>query len=153
LKGLRLSSATRTNGEITERLGATVVSITNPEGYGALQRNMVQGLLLPFSGALTFHLQEGTKYHGQGLPRGCTTAAVCMNKGLYANLPADLRAVIDAASGDAMAQHMRNAAASEERVAVEKVAAFPGAVLVKLEPAETARWRERLKPMSEEWVK
>ena len=153
LKGMKLSSATRTNGEITERLGATVVTITNPEVYGALQRNMVQGLLLPFSGAVTFHLQEVTKYHVQGLPLGCTLASFFMNKDSYAKLPADLRAVVDAASGDGMAKHMRNAAASEERVAVEKVTAFPGAVLVKLDPAEIARWRERLKPMAEEWVK
>ena len=153
LRGTKLSSATRTNGEISERLGATVVSITNPEVYGALQRNMVQGLLLPFSGALTFHLQEVTKYHVQGLPLGCTVASFFMNKESYAKLPADLRAVIDAASGDAMAKHMRGAASNEERLAVDKVAASPGAVIVTLEPAEVARWRERLKPMAEDWVK
>jgi TRAP-type C4-dicarboxylate transport system substrate-binding protein len=153
LKGMKLSSATRTNAEISERLGATIVTITNPEVYGALQRNMVQGLLLPFSGAVTFHLQEVTKYHLQGLPLGCTTAAFFMNKDSYAKLPADLRAAIDAASGDAMAKHMRQAASDEEKIATEKVAASPGAVLVTPEPAEVARWRERLRPMSEDWVK
>ena len=152
-KGAKLSSATRTNGEISERLGATVVSITNPEVYGALQRGMVQGLLLPHSGAVTFHLQEVTKYHVQGLPLGCTTAGFFMNKESYAKLPDDLRAAIDAASGDAMAKHMRQAASNEEKIAYDKVAGSPGAVIVTLEPAEVARWRERLKPMAEDWVK
>jgi TRAP-type C4-dicarboxylate transport system substrate-binding protein len=153
LRGMKLSSATRTNGEISERLGATVVSITNPEVYGALQRNMVQGLLLPYSGAVTFHLQEVTKYHLQGLPLGCTMAGFMMNKDSYAKLPSDLRAAIDGASGDAMAKHMRGAASNEERIAVDKVAASPGAVLVTLQPAEIARWRERLRPMVDDWVK
>ena len=153
LRGLKLTSATRTNGEISQRLGATVISITNPEVYGALQRGIAQGLLLPDSGIITFHLQEVTKYHVVALPLGCTTAGFFMNKESYARLPGDLRAAIDAASGDAMAKHMAQAAVDEDVVAHQKIAASAGAVMIALDRREIDRWHERLRPMAEEWVK
>ena len=152
-KGMKLSSATRTNGEISERLGATVVTVTNPEVYGALQRGMVQGLLLPDSGAITFHLQEVTKYHLGGLPLGCTTAGFFMNKDSYARLPATLRKAIDDASGDDMARHMARAAVTEEEAAHKEVAAVKGAVMQTLSKAQVEEWRARLSPMAEAWIK
>jgi TRAP-type C4-dicarboxylate transport system substrate-binding protein len=152
-KGMKLSSATRTNGEISERLGATVVTVTNPEVYGALQRGMVQGLLLPDSGAITFHLQEVTKYHLGGLPLGCTTAGFFMNKDSYARLPAKLRKAIDDASGDDMARHMARAAVTEEEAAHKEVAAVKGAVMQTLSKPQVEEWRARLSPMAEAWVK
>jgi TRAP-type C4-dicarboxylate transport system substrate-binding protein len=151
-RGMKLSSATRTNGEISERLGATVVTVTNPEAYSALQRGMVQGLLLPDSGAVTFHLQEVTKYHLGGLPLGCTTAGFFMNKEFYARLPAQLRAAIDGASGDAMARHMAKAAVNEEEEAHKEVAAVKGAVMQTLPKDQIEEWRTRLRPMTEAWV-
>jgi TRAP-type C4-dicarboxylate transport system substrate-binding protein len=151
-KGMKLTSATRSNGEIVERLGATVVSITNPEVYGAIQRNLAQGLLLPDSGIITFHLHEVTKYH-LNLALGCTLAGFFMNKEFHARQPADIQSALDAASGDHFAKHMANAALSEDKVAHQKIHSTPGAVLVKLDPAEIARWHERLKPMTAEWVK
>lgn len=152
-KGMKLSSATRTNGEISERLGATIVTVTNPEVYSALQRGMVQGLLLPDSGAITFHLQEVTKYHLGGLPLGCTTAGFFMNKEFYAKLPAKLQKAIDGASGDDMARHMARAAVNEEEEAHKEVAAVKGAVMQTLSKAQVEEWRARLRPMTEAWVK
>jgi TRAP-type C4-dicarboxylate transport system substrate-binding protein len=151
LKGMKLTSATRSNGDIIERLGATVVSITNPEVYGAIQRNVAQGLMIPDSGIVTFHLQEVTKYH-INLALGCTIGAFLMNKEFYARQPADIRAALDAASGDAFAKHMSHAALAEDQTAHQKIHAHPGSVLVKLDEAEIARWHERLKPITEEWV-
>ena len=151
-RGMKLTAATRPTGEIVERLGATVVSITNPEVYQAIQRGTAQGLLLPDSGIITFHLQEVTKYH-INLALGCTQAGFFMNKEFYARQPAELKAALDDASGDAFAKHMAKAALNEDHVAHQKIHSQPGAVLVKLQPQELARWNARLKPITEEWVK
>ncbi len=153
LKGMKLSSATRTNGEVSERLGATVITITNPQAYSALERGMIQGLLLPNSGAMTFHLQDVAKYHLGGLPLGCTTAGFFMNKDAYARLPGKFRTAIDAASGDAMAKHMAQAAVHEEELATKQVAAANGSVMRSLDKSQIEGWGARLRPMAAAWVK
>ena len=152
LKGLKLTSATRTNGEVIERLGATVVAVTNPEAYGVLQRGMAQGIALSDAGVTTFKLDEVTKYH-INLPLGCTTGGFFMNRESYAKLPDYGKAAIDAASGDEMAKFMGEEAHRQDLDAHTKIAAGPGAVMVTLDPKETERWHAKLKPIAEEWAK
>jgi len=152
IKGVKLTSATRANGEVIERLGATVVAVTNPEAYGALQRGMASGTMLSSAGVTTFKLHEVTKYH-VALPLGCTTGGFFMNKESYARLPQELRAALDAASGDPMAKFMGEEAYRQELEARKIIASGPNAVMVTLDDKEMSRWRERLRPMAEEWAK
>jgi len=152
LKGQKLTSATRANGEVIERLGGTVVAVTNPEAYAALQRGMAQGIALSDAGVTTFKLQEVTKYH-VALPLGCTTGGFFMNKDSHAKLPADLRAAVDAASGDALAKFMGEEAYRQDLISRKTIESTPGAVMVTLDAKELARWHERLRPIAEEWAK
>ena len=76
-----------------------------------------------------------------------------MNRDSYAKQTADARAAVDAASGDGMAKFMAEASSSEDTLAHNKIAATPGAVMVALGEPETERWHERLKPITEEWVR
>jgi TRAP-type C4-dicarboxylate transport system substrate-binding protein len=151
LKGMKLTTATRANGEVIEKLGATAISVTNPQAYGALERGMAQGIALSSAGLTTFKLQEVTKYHID-LPLGCTTGGFFMNKESYGRLPQDLRAGLDAASGDALAKFMGEESGRQEAAADQKIAATPGAVMIKLDPKEQARWEARLRPISAEWA-
>ena len=152
LKGEKLTSATRANGEVIERLGGTVVAVTNPEAYGALQRGMAQGIALSDAGVTTFKLQEVTKYH-LALPLGCTTGGFFMNKESYAKLAPELRAAIDAASGDAMAKYMGEEAKRQDLLARKQIEATPGAVMLTLDAKELGRWHARLQPIAEEWAR
>ena len=152
LKGEKISVAIRANGEVVERLGATVVAVTKPEAYGALQRGMAQGVALSDAGVTTFKLHEVTKYH-LALPLGCSTGGFFMNKESYARLPQDLQAAIDAASGDDMAKYMREESNRQEGLAHKQIEAMPGAVMLKLDGKELERWHARLRPMAEEWAK
>jgi TRAP-type C4-dicarboxylate transport system substrate-binding protein len=152
LKGAKLTSATRANGEVIERLGATVVAVTNPEAYGALQRGMAQGIMLSDAGVTTFKLEEVTKYH-VNLPLGCTTGGFFMNKESFARLPDKAKGAVDAASGDAMAKFMGEEAHRQDLDAHKKIESSPGAVMVALDPKETERWHARLTPIAEEWAK
>ena len=152
IKGVKLTSATRANGEVIERLGATVVAVTNPEAYGALQRGMAQGIMLSDAGLTTFKLEEVTKYH-VNLPLGCTTGGFFMNKDSYARLPDASKAVLDAASGDAMAKFMGEEAYRQDLIARKKIESSPGAVMVTLDPKETERWHAKLAPIAEEWAR
>jgi TRAP-type C4-dicarboxylate transport system substrate-binding protein len=97
-------------------------------------------------------LQEVTKYHLE-LPLGCTTGGFFMNKESYAKLAPDLRAAIDAASGDAMARYMGEESKRREGIAHKQIESMPGAVMLKLDDKELARWHARLRPIAEEWAK
>ncbi len=152
LKGLKIISATRSNGEVAERLGATVVSITNPQSYSALQRGVAQGTMLSDAGLVVFKIDEVTKYH-LNLPLGCSAGGFFMNKTSYARLPETARRAIDGASGTPMADFMAKEAYAQDLAAHAQIAKRPGAVMVTLAPAEAARWRARLAPMAEEWAK
>ena len=152
LKGEKISTAIRANGEVVERLGATVVAVTNPEAYGALQRGMAQGVALSDAGVTTFKLHEVTKYH-LALPLGCSTGGFFMNKESYTRLPQELRAALDAASGDQMAKYMAEESKRQEGLAHKQIEAMPGAVILALEPKELERWHARLRPVAEEWAK
>ena len=74
-----------------------------------------------------------------------------MNKARYDSLPEDLKAVIDANSGQevsAMAGRiMEEADAAGKAVAVER-----GNAIVTLDEAETARWKEAAQPVVERWL-
>jgi TRAP-type C4-dicarboxylate transport system substrate-binding protein len=151
LKGVKLTTASRANGEIIERLGATPVTVSNPEAYGAIQRGLAGGTVLPDAAIMTFNLQEVTKYHIT-LGLGCTTGGFLMNKDSYARLPSDARAAIDAASGEELAKFMAAESDRQNEIAHEKIAAMPGAVYHTLEPQELHRWYDRLRPMADAWV-
>jgi TRAP-type C4-dicarboxylate transport system substrate-binding protein len=152
IKGEKIATAIRANGEVIDRLGATIVAVTNPEAYGAVQRGMAQGIVLSNAGVTTFKLHEVTKYHLL-LPLGCTTGGFFMNKESYAKLAQDLRAALDAASGDDLAKYMAEESKRQEERAYKQIEATPGAVMLSLDAQELERWHARLRPIAEEWAK
>ncbi len=152
LKGMKIISATRINGEVVERLGATVVSLTNPQSYAALNRGVAAGTMLSDAGLVVFKLQEVTHYH-LNLPLGCSAGGFFMNKAAYSRLPATAQHAIDAASGTPMADFMAEEAHAQDLKAHAVIAQRPGAVMVKLAPDEAERWRARLAPVAEDWAK
>ncbi len=152
LKGMKIISATRLNGEVVERLGATVVSITNPQSYAALNRGVAAGTMLSDAGLVVFKIEEVTKYH-LNLPLGCSAGGFFMNPRSYARLPAKAQHAIDAASGTPMANFMAEEAHAQDLKAHAIIAKRPGSVMVALAPAEAKRWRARLAPIAEEWAK
>jgi TRAP-type C4-dicarboxylate transport system substrate-binding protein len=76
-----------------------------------------------------------------------------MNKATYAKLPDKARAAVDRHSGETFAKRMGAAVEVMEKEGRERVRAMAGHTLAEIDPAEAARWRERIAPVVEEWVK
>jgi TRAP-type C4-dicarboxylate transport system substrate-binding protein len=134
-----------------ELLGAVPLATQPTDYYPTVQRGIADAAVIGWAQVTTFKLQEVTKYHID-LPLGCTTGGFFMNKESYGRLPQDLRAGLDAASGDALAKFMGEESGRQEAAADQKIAATPGAVMIKLDPKEQARWEARLRPISAEWA-
>lgn len=109
LKGLKLRTPSRTGAWLIEAWGAEPVGMPVPALPQALSKGVVDGALVPFEIMLPLKLQELTKYSVEGADGsrfGASVFLYAMNKERYDGLPGDLKAVIDANSGAAIAEEI-----------------------------------------------
>ncbi|MEO0823067.1 MAG: TRAP transporter substrate-binding protein [Pseudomonadota bacterium] len=107
LVGLKLRTPSRTGAWMIESWGAEPVGMPVPALPEALSKNVVDGALVPFEIVPPLKLQEltETSLEGpEGLRFGTSIFLFAMNKERYEGLPEDLRAVLDAHSGAAIAE-------------------------------------------------
>ncbi len=106
VSGLKLRTPSRTGAWMIQAWGAEPVGMPVPALPQALSKGAVDGALVPFEIVLPLKLQELTKYSVEG-PKGSrfgtSVFLYAMNKERYESLPGDLKAVIDANAGAAIA--------------------------------------------------
>jgi TRAP-type C4-dicarboxylate transport system substrate-binding protein len=153
VKGMKLVVTGRTLSEAATLMGAAPVTLGPQEYFQALQRGVANGVVVSWSGALTFKLDEVSKYH-LGVPFGLFPSFVFMNKDSYAVLPAAAKAAIDATTGEKLSRAMGGSGDKASDDAIAKFSALPGHTTVaELPPEEAARWKTILAPITAEWIK
>ncbi|EFH10000.1 TRAP transporter substrate-binding protein [Pseudoroseomonas cervicalis] len=154
MRGLKLRFPTRQAGEGLRALGAAPVGMPVPQVPEALSQGVLDGAVVPWEVVPSIKLQELVRNH-TAFPGSPTfyvaTNVLAMNKAKYQSLPADLRAVLDAQSGQAAAA-MVGAMLDEQAVTVSDMARRRGNTLIELEAAEVERWREACRPVTEAWL-
>jgi TRAP-type C4-dicarboxylate transport system substrate-binding protein len=152
-RGLKLRVAGRFIGEAVTALGATPVGIPLGGVYEATARSQVDGFLINWAITQPFRLYEVAKFHseppGVGLFQGMILTL--MNGRSYNRLPPDLKAVIDANSGPALAVN-RGAIWDSQTAAAVDAARGAGNEIIGIGPEEMARWRTAVAPAYEAWV-
>lgn len=96
--GLKIRRPTTVVSKILEGLGAKPVGMPAPQSYQSMQRGVIDGVSLPWEGALSFRLNELSKQHTE-IGLYTLSFIVTMNKSVYDSMPADLKKVIDKNSG------------------------------------------------------
>ena len=152
VKGLKLSVTNRTAGQVAELLGSAPISLTPADVYQAQQRGVIDGMYQAWTAVQTFKLYEVTSHH-LNLPVGQQPAFIFMNKASFARLPAASQAAIDKLSGEPMARRYGKAVDANDLSGQNAVKAMAGHTVSELDPAEAARWKQRLQPVIEDWVK
>lgn len=155
LKGLKLRTPNRTGGWMIEALGAAPVGMPVPKVPLALSRGVVDGALLPFEVTLPLRVHEIAKSHMEfpnGVRFGTAVFLFVMNKARYDGLPAELRAVIDAESGEDFARDMGKLWLAEEDRG-RKAAVDHGNPVIIMSDDETAKFREAMAPVLSRWLK
>jgi TRAP-type transport system periplasmic protein len=106
LRGLKLRAPTRLTNKFIAMLGATPVSMPVPQVGDALSKGVIDGAVVPYEVVPAVKIQELVKYHTETDPAEAafytSTFVFAMNKAKYESLPADLKKVIDANSGQAL---------------------------------------------------
>jgi TRAP-type C4-dicarboxylate transport system substrate-binding protein len=140
LGGQKLIVSDKLAGAIVENLKATPVSLALQDSYSALQRGVVDGLVIAWSAVAPFKLNEVTSYHvDAALSSG--TGYVFMMKSVYQGLPEAARKVIDANSGETYTRSFGafwDAQIAIGRGLTEK--AEPKHTIVRLAPAQGKIW-------------
>src|SRR3546814_11442091 len=120
----------------------------------SLARGVIDGAALPYEVALPLKIHELTTSHTEiGGQHGLYTAVFLftMNKARYEALPADLRAVIDANSGIALAKQIGRVWDEAEQPG-RAAAKASGASFHSIAGEELARWQAATAGVNEAWT-
>ena len=154
LQDAKIRAPTRVINAALKALGATPVGMPVPAVPEAIAKGVVDGAMLPYEVTLPLRVHELTDSHTEvGGPRGLYTAVFlfAMNKQRYESLPDDLKAVIDANSGLALAKQIGavwDAAEAPGRAQAEAL----GDSFHKIEGAELERWKAATQSVTDGWV-
>ena len=152
MKGMKISVEGRVLSQMIPRLGAAPISLQPGELYQSLQRGLVDAVPQGWPSVPTFHLDEVTNFHLE-VPLGFNTGYVAINNDSYAKLPPAGKAAIDKFSGKVFVERLIAADDTMQAVGRDATKAMAGQTIAQLDPAEEARWKEAVAPVTEEWVK
>lgn len=154
MEGLKLRGPTRIIIDMLSELGAEPVGMPLPAIPEALTRGVIDGTVIPWEVTPAIRLSELVTYHTEfSGDEALYTATIVtvMNRDVYDSLPEDLRAALDAASGEALSR-----LAATEMLAADApgraIAENAGNTITILDEAEVARWKEAALPVLERWL-
>jgi TRAP-type C4-dicarboxylate transport system substrate-binding protein len=154
-KGLKVRAPTRQTNKLLAALGANPVGMPLPAVPDAVSKGVIDGFLLPWEVMPSLKLHEMVKYHSETDPsRPALYSAVfifAMNQAKYDSLPADLKKVIDANSGAALAQQIGRTW-DNSQAAGRKAAQDRGNVFHTIPAAELDNWAKASAPLVDAWV-
>jgi TRAP-type C4-dicarboxylate transport system substrate-binding protein len=156
LRGLKIRIPTRVAGWMVEQWGAVPVGTTVQKIPEMLSKGIVDGTLIPFEAAFGLGVADlvdyniflddpvSQRFNGQVL-------IIAMNADSYAALPPDLQAVIDANSGNNIAQWIGDVWMNAEKPG--EAAARASNEFIYLPPGEVEKLRELAEePVAERWI-
>ena len=152
VKGLKVRIPAPLLGKLIERWGGAGVGMPITETYLALERGVVDAVLMDMLTFWGMKTNEVTKYHTK-LAIATSTLFVAMNKGTWDKLPPDVQKVVNELSGEWFAADFHgkianeSVAASWQRLEKENHSIYtPG-------PMDLERFYKTAEPLLEEWAK
>ena len=153
LAGLKMATGSKTGADTITRLGGTPLSMITSDYYTAIQRGMVDGVIVQWTAFQPFKLQDVTFYHVDATIDG-TTGMVFMDKKKYAALPPAARKILDDNSGEAESRIYGAFWDDVNREGRDMVKALGDKHQIVTLPRDIeAKWREKVAPVIEDWVK
>lgn len=136
--------------EVVTALGATPRSIPAAEGYEAVQKKVIDGLMIPMETLKHFRYAEVTKYVTECWPIGQVyTFYLIMNSKTWEKLPPNLKKLFDEYPFEEKFAQMWNEVDIEgKNEGVEKQLEF-----IQLSPDELPKWKKAVEPVIEKYVK
>lgn len=149
MKGVRFRSPNNTVSAALRQLGAEPVLLQVNDVMPAVKDGRIDGIITNWGNPLP-GFNDAMKHH---LETQFYTSAffIVMNKAKYESLPADVRAAIDQLSGDAWVAKAGFYWSNWDKL-VREGADAPGHTVVVPDAARMARWRDALKPVTDQYI-
>lgn len=154
LNGVKVRGGSRVINNMLISLGAEPIGMPVPAVPEALSKGVIDGATIPWEVTLPLRSSELVRNHtGFAGDHGLYTQTfgLVMNKDSYANLPDDLKAIIDAESGVEIAAEFGRVMDAGDVTGLA-VAEGLGNNIIILDEAETQRWRDAAQPIIEQWI-
>ena len=136
--------------EVVSALGGTPRSIPMPESYEAVQKKVIDGLMIPMETLRAFRLAEVTKYATECWPIGQVyTFYLVMNKNSWNKLPPNIQKIINEYPFEEKLATMWN----EIDIDGKKLGMEKGLKFIELPPEEIAKWKKAVEPVLDKYVK
>jgi TRAP-type C4-dicarboxylate transport system substrate-binding protein len=153
LKGLKVRAPTRQTNRFLAALGATPVAMPVPQVSEALSKGVLDGAVVPYEVVPAVKIQEIVKFHSETDPAEpafyTATFIFVMNKERYASLPADLKKVIDANSGQALSGQVGRIFAASDIEGKKLTTKNTTNVIPK---SELESWKKAGQAITDQWI-
>jgi TRAP-type C4-dicarboxylate transport system substrate-binding protein len=153
LKGLKVRAPTRQTNRFLAALGATPVAMPVPQVSEALSKGVIDGAVVPYEVVPAVKIQEIARFHSEtdsAEPAFYTsTFMFVMNKDKYASLPADLRKVIDANSGQVLSGQVGRVFVTADAEGKKLTARNATNVIPR---SELEGWKKVGQAISDQWI-
>lgn len=136
--------------EVVNALGGTARPIPMPESYEAVQKRVIDGLMIPMETLRAFRLAEVAKYATECWPIGQVyTFYLVMNKDAWNKLPPNIQKIFNEYPFEEKLANMWNAIDIDgKKYGMEK-----GLQFIELPSGETAKWKKAVEPVLDTYVK
>jgi len=154
MRGRQVRGPTRVVNDLLAELGASPVGMPLPNVPEALAKGVVSAAVLPWEVTPSIKLAELVRHHTEfGPHRALYTATfvLAMEQRRYDRLPADIRDVLDAHSGDFLSK-FAGQAMSDGDAPGRAAAVASGNSVVVLDASEVDRWQAASEPVMARWL-
>ncbi|MBK8456070.1 MAG: TRAP transporter substrate-binding protein [Phyllobacteriaceae bacterium] len=153
LKGVKLRAPTRVTNMMVTALGATAVGMPIPAVPEALSKGVIDATIIPWEVTASIKSSELVKNHTEftGASLYTSTFIMAMNKGVYDKMPADLKAVIDANTGEEFSA-FAGKTSQEADAPAREMAVKLGNNIIQLTPDQVEGWKTAAQSIIETWI-
>jgi TRAP-type C4-dicarboxylate transport system substrate-binding protein len=151
VKGLRIK-CTGINAKIVQAYGGVPVTMPITETYDALQKGLVDGVLLPLEGLKGWKFGEQVKYTVKNYGIAYTVGQyVVMNKTKWNSLPPDIQKIIEEVNAEWIDKEGK-LWDQLDKEGLDFAKKLKGFNVIEASKEEQDRAKQKMKPVIDEWV-
>ncbi len=152
LAGLKIAATSGLSAQVVKQLGGIPVFTPVTNLYQAISRKTVDGILVGFTAIQGFRLDEVTNRHVV-VPLNAPLAFVGMNKAKLESLPEAAQKAILNTSGIQLATTLGRAGDGMVSFTRKRLSKNPDQKIIDVPSAERAKWRAKVQPVIDRWIK
>lgn len=152
VKGLRLRVAQKGISDLLKLVGASPMFIKPNDIFLNLQKGVIDGSVMGWSGHRAFGTNKLAKYFTVVPAFPGPFFIFMMNKGKWNSLPADVQEGIMSVSGQVGSRHFAQSADKESEISTKDLRENPEQEIITISQEQVEKWTEASKPVQEKMI-